>query len=102
MSTRKSIVVRTSDELAGVLGLPEARGSEIEARVALVEQIISIVEKTKLTHAQLARAAGTSRSRLTAILNHDTRQVSTDLLLRIAATLGYRARITLVRARTAA
>lgn len=35
-----------------------------------------------------------SRSRITAILNRNTRDVSTDLMLRVMAGLGYRATLT--------
>ena len=43
-----------------------------------------------------------SRTRLTAILNRNTAHVSTELMLRMLAVLGYRAKITFVRARSAA
>jgi plasmid maintenance system antidote protein VapI len=55
-----------------------------------------------LTHAQVAKIAQTSRTRLTAILNRNTANVSTDLMLRILAALGYRTRITFRRPRNAA
>ena len=63
----------------------------------LNDQIIKIFVRSRLTHVQLAKAAKTSRSRITAILNRNTHQVSTDLLLRILAALGYRARMTVQR-----
>jgi hypothetical protein len=53
---------------------------------------------TNLTHAQAAELAGTSRSRMTAILNGNVLDVSTDLLLRILAALGLRAKVTFSRA----
>jgi hypothetical protein len=39
---------------------------------------------------------------MTAILNRNTQDVSTDLLLRILARLGYRARVTFARMAVAA
>jgi len=71
-------------------------------RAALNDQIIKIVRRARLTHAQVARAAKTSRTRVTAILNRNTHQVSTYLLLRILAALGYRTKVTVHRARQAA
>ncbi len=47
-----------------------------------------------LTHAQVAGLARTSRTRITAILNRNTKAVSTDLLLRVLYSLGYTAKIT--------
>jgi predicted XRE-type DNA-binding protein len=102
MKQRKSIVTRTARELAEVLGLSPLDALEIEVRSELNERIIQIVRRSGLTHAQVAKAAHTSRSRVTSIVNRDTHDVSTDLLLRIVAALGYRARITLHRAKRAA
>jgi len=102
MKNHKSIVTRTAGELAKVLGLSALDALEIEVRSDLNERIIQIVRRSGLTHAQVAKAAHTSRSRVTAILNRDTHNVSTDLLLRLVGALGYRARITLHRAKHAA
>ena len=102
MKKRRSIVARTQEELADVLGLSQLDAAEIEVRRALNEQIIKIFRRSSLTHAQLAKVAKTSRSRITAILNRNTHQVSTDLLLRILRALGYRARLTVQRVRRAA
>jgi predicted XRE-type DNA-binding protein len=95
MKQRKMIVTRTVGELANALGLSPLEAMEIEVRSALNDRIIQIARRSGLTHAQVAKLAKTSRSRITAILNRDTHDVSTDLLLRIAAALGYRATITL-------
>jgi len=46
-----------------------------------------------LTHAQVARLARTSRTRVTAIMNRNTKNISTDLLLRVLYFLGYTAKI---------
>jgi predicted XRE-type DNA-binding protein len=102
MRKPKSIVTRTAAELAEALGLSPLDAVEIEIRSELNARIIEIVRRSGLTHAQVARLARTSRSRVTAILNRDTHDVSTDLLLRIVAALGYRARITLKRVKRAA
>lgn len=98
MKASKSIVAKNAIELAHILGLSPADGAEIQLRSDLNDKIIEIVRKTGLTHGQVAKLARTSRSRITAILNRDTKDVSTDLLLRIIASLGYRAKITFSRA----
>jgi predicted XRE-type DNA-binding protein len=98
MTKPKSLVAKNTTELAHILGLSSADGAEIELRSDLNDKIIEIVRKTGLTHGQVAKLAGTSRSRVTAILNRNTKDVSTDLMLRIIASLGYRAKITLSRA----
>jgi len=93
MKKSKSITVRNSAELAEALGLTAADGLEIEIRSELNDKIIEVVDDKGLTHAQVAALAKTSRSRITAILNRNTLDVSTDLLLRVLAALGVHAKL---------
>ncbi len=102
MKHRNAIVTRTADELAAALGLSPLEAVEMEVRSELKDRIIDIVRRSGLTHAQVAKAARTSRTRITGILNRNTHDVSTDLLLRIIGALGYRARITVRRSKAAA
>jgi predicted XRE-type DNA-binding protein len=98
MTTRKAVVARNSQELAGVLGLSDTDRAAIEVQLELAEQIALEVRREGITHARLARLAETSRPRLTAILNGNLDGVSTDLLLRILGALGVRVRIRFRRA----
>lgn len=93
MKKSKAIVTRTAAELAKALGLTPADGLEIEIRSDLNDKIIEVVEKKGLTHAQVAKLAGTSRTRVTAIMNRNTFETSTDLMLRILAALGVQAKL---------
>jgi predicted XRE-type DNA-binding protein len=102
MKRVKPIVTRNAQELARALGLSAADAVEWEVRSELNRKIIEAVQESGLTHAQVAKLAGTSRPRLTAILNHDTTNVSTDLMLRILAALGYRTKVSFSRTRHAA
>jgi predicted XRE-type DNA-binding protein len=63
----------------------------------LVDKVARAVDERELTHAEAAKLVETSRSRITAILNRNTQDVSTDLLLRILGRLGYRAKLTFTR-----
>ena len=93
MKRSKAIVTRTAAELARVLGLTPSDGAEIQLRSDLNSKIAEVVRRKGLTHAQVARLARTSRTRVTAILNRNTKDVSTDLLLRVLYALGYTAKI---------
>jgi predicted XRE-type DNA-binding protein len=93
MKKSKAIVTRSAAELAKALGLTPADGAEIQLRSDLNSKIAEIVQRKGLTHAQVARLARTSRTRITAILNRNTKDVSTDLLLRVLYALGYTAKI---------
>lgn len=98
MAKKGLIVARTPEELAEVLGLTRADAMEWRFREALANRIVQEVARQKLTHAQVAKLAGTSRSRVTAILNSGLVDISTDLLLRILASLGIRVKPTFSRA----
>ena len=98
MSTKKTVVARDSLELAAVLGLSKADRAALEVRIELAEQIAKEVRRAEMTHARLARLAGTSRPRVTAILNGNLDGTSTDLLLRLLAALGVRVQLKYRRA----
>src|SRR5277367_3582510 len=93
MKKSNAVVTRSAAGLAKALGLTPAFGSEIELRSDLNSKIAEVVARKGLTHAQVARLAGTSRTRVTAILNGNTKEISTDLLLRVRYALGYTAKI---------
>jgi len=98
MKRTNKIIAKDAFELAEALGLSSAHGLEIQIRSDLNDKIIDVVEKKGLTHAQVAKLAGTSRTRITAIMNRDTKGVSTDLMFRIIASLGVQAKIVFRRA----
>jgi predicted XRE-type DNA-binding protein len=102
MRRLKPIVAATPEELAGALGLSPAAAKEWQVQHALLKRLKEIVRLQKLTHAEVARRAGTARTRVTAILNDDLEHVSSDLLIRILASLGYRVRVSVVRSDSAA
>jgi predicted XRE-type DNA-binding protein len=93
MKNVSSVVARNARELAKVLGLTPADGMEIEFRSELNDKIIEVVNKKGLTHSDVAQLARTSRTRITAILNRNTQDISTDLMLRVLASLGVQAKL---------
>jgi predicted XRE-type DNA-binding protein len=98
----KPIVARTAEDLAEALGLEAAAAKEWQVQYALLKRLKEIVRRKGITHAEVAKRAGTSRTRVTAILNDDLEHVSSDLLIRIIGSLGYRVNVSVVRADTAA
>ena len=98
MKKTKSIITRNETELAELLGLSASDGLEIKIRSDLNDKIVSVVQKKGLTHAQVAKLAKTSRTRITALLNRNTKDISTDLMLRVIAALGVHAKIVFEKA----
>ena len=98
MKKVKAVETKSAQELAKFLGLPPADGVEIEIRADLNAKIIAVVKAKGLTHAEVAKLAHTSRTRVTALLNRNSVEISTDLMLRVLASLGYKAKITFSKA----
>ena len=76
MKNVKPVVARNAREIAAVLGLTPADGLETEIRSGLSGKIIEVVSKRGLTHDQVARLAHISRTRVTAVLNRNTQDIS--------------------------
>lgn len=89
----KHVSAKSAEELAKLLGLSKEDAVEIELRSELNQKIIEVVRKRALTHAAVAKLAGTSRTRVTALLNGNSKNVSTSLMIRILASLGIRAKL---------
>jgi predicted XRE-type DNA-binding protein len=98
----KPVTANHPEQLAQILGLPAATAREWQVQYDLLKRLKEIVQRKKLTHTQVANVAGTSRTRITAILNDDLNHVSTDLLIRILGCLGYRVHVSVTKAVKAA
>ena len=98
MPKLKPVVVKTPEALAEALGLSAAEAKEWRVHHDLLQHLKEVVRKENLTHAEIARRAGTSRTRVTAILNDNVEDVSSDLLIRILGSLGYRVTVSVKRA----
>ena len=68
----------------------------------LLKKLRQVVHQESLTHAEVAQRGGSSRTRVTAILNGNLDSVSTDLLIRLLGALGYRVKISVSRINPAA
>lgn len=96
------IVVRSAVELANALGFTTADAVEWDLRIDLANKISSEMRRGGLTHIQVARLAGTSRTKITAVANGNLAGISTDLLLRIVTALGFRSKLSFTKLKRAA
>ena len=98
MNRKKAVTARNARDLAKVLELSDSDRAALEVQLELTERIVFEVRRLDITHDYLARLAGTSRPRVTAILNGNLEGVSTDLLLRLLAALNVRVELRFRRA----
>jgi len=91
MSKNNFITTTNAYELADVLGLSEADAAEMEFKSNLNDIIIKKFNQRKITHVDLSKKAGVSRSRVTALLNRNTQGLSVDFMIKVLSALGYRA-----------
>jgi predicted XRE-type DNA-binding protein len=89
----KSVRVESVEELGKALGLTAAETGEMEFRSDLTCALAKIIRNGKMTHAEIAKKAGTSRTRVTAIANGNTKGISTDLLVRVLSATGHKAEL---------
>ena len=62
--TRKNVKVRTAEDLGHALGLSRADTAEMNSfRSELTVALAKIIQAGRLTHADIAKGAGTSRTR---------------------------------------
>src|SRR4051812_19113501 len=87
-ANNKRIVLRNASELAQALGLADEDAIAMEFRARLNKKIVDLAQSKRLTHAEIAKRAKASRTRITAILNGNTLGISTDFLLRVLYSLG--------------
>jgi len=69
MARQEWVIARTAEELAEALDLSPAEVHVWDFRIQLANRIAEEVIRRRLTHAEAAKLAGTSRSRMTAIVN---------------------------------
>lgn len=86
----KRVSAENAMELADILGLSPADGAEIEFSIDLNNKIIEIIEKTGLTHVEVARLTGIGRTKITGIMNRNLYEISIKTLIRVLAGLGYK------------
>lgn len=102
MARTKPVVAKGPDELAHVLGSSSIEAEEWRVQHALLERLRKIVRDESLTHAEVARRGRSSRTRVTAILNGNLDNVSSDLLIRLLRGVGYRVKVSVTRIDSAA
>jgi predicted XRE-type DNA-binding protein len=80
-------------ELAKKLKSSKNRSLEAIMKAELIDAVMKSAESNRLTHAELAKRSGLSRSNVTGILSGSLQKVTVDRLLRLVEAAGLVAEI---------
>ncbi len=86
----KRVPVVPDGDLGHTLGQLVADTVEMKFRSELTVVLAEIIQTGRLAHAAIAKNAGTSRTRVTAIANGNTHRGSTDVLIQVISETGHR------------
>lgn len=78
---------KEAKRMAEDLGLSEVDAYIMELKAKLYSKSSELIKSSKLTHEQIAKLIGTSRSRINRIANKGENNVSIELLLKLIAVL---------------
>lgn len=84
---KKIKLSKEAKQMAADLGLSEIDAYIMELKSRLYTKSAELIKSSKLTHNQIAKKLGTSRSRITRIASFGENNVSIELLIKLIATL---------------
>lgn len=73
--------------LADDLGLSDVDAFMMELKAKLYKKSAQLIKESELTHEEIAKKTGTSRSRITRLANLGENSVSIEILIKLIATL---------------
>jgi predicted XRE-type DNA-binding protein len=82
-------VAKTTSDLGEILGLSPQDTAVMEFRTNLGILVARAIKSCGFTHEEIAKRAGTSRTRVTGIANQGLSGVSSDLMIRVLAATGH-------------
>jgi predicted XRE-type DNA-binding protein len=88
-------------ESATKLGISAARGMEAVMKAQLISAVLEAIESQGLTHAEIAKRSGLTRSAVTGILSGSLQKVTIDRVLKLIDAVGLVAEVKVKRARAA-
>lgn len=90
--------ITSGKKLAEDLGLSVSRGMEAVIKAQLIAGIISAVEKSGITHVELAKRSSLPRSAVTGILSGSLQKITIDRVLKLVEAVGLVAEVRLKKA----
>lgn len=91
----------SANVLAKKLNISKARSLEAVLKADLIDAVLRTIERSGLTHAELATRAGLPRSAVTGILSGSLQKITIDRVLKLVEGAGLTAEIKVRKARAA-
>jgi predicted XRE-type DNA-binding protein len=91
----------TSNTIAKKLKISKARSLEAVLKANLIDAVLRAIERSGITHAELAARGGLPRSAVTGILSGSLQKITLDRMLKLVEGAGLTAEIKVRKARAA-
>ena len=91
----------TANMIAKKLKISKARSLEAVLKADLIDAVLRTIERSGVTHAELAARAGLPRSAVTGILSGSLQKITLDRILKLVEGAGLTAEIKVRKARAA-
>jgi len=88
----------SANQLAKKLKISRHRGLEAVIKAQLTAGITEVIQRQRITHQELAKRSGLSRTTVTGILSGSLQRVSIDRILRLVEAAGLVAEVRLKKA----
>ncbi len=88
-----NLIIENDEDFILAFDLPKSVIAEWNFKDELVQKILKLVKKQRITHAALAKKVGTSRPKITNLLNNHGVGISTDFMIRVLGALGQQAHL---------
>ncbi len=90
--------ISSAKKIAALLNIPVSRGMEAIIKAQLITGILAAAEKNELTHQELAKRSGLSRTTVTGILSGSLQKITIDRVLKLVEAVGLVAEVKLRKA----
>lgn len=92
-SGKKTITVKSADELGEMMALSEGDIALMKYKAKISKIAVQAIEESELSVNEIVKRSGVARSKVSAVKNGATVEVSCDLMIKIIAATGTKIRV---------
>ena len=90
---KKAVTAKNADELGEVLGLSEGDVALMKYKAKISKIAVKAIEESGLSVNEIIKRSGVARSKVSAVKNGATVEVSCDLMIKIIAATGTKLKV---------